>query len=127
MLRGGETCPVTKENKLTTLQRAEMRMISWMYGVKVTGRFLSSHLRQKLVIGYIITVIQRHRLRWCGHVLRKDENYWVKNCMDFEVEDVRSRGDQRQLGVKLWKKIFRADKHDKHARKMLQTVEHREN
>jgi len=55
MLRGSETCRVTKE---TTLQRAEMRMIRWMYGVKVTDRFLSSQLREKLVIDGIITVIQ---------------------------------------------------------------------
>jgi len=40
----------------------------------------------------IITVIQRHRLRSYGHVLRKDENDWVKKCMDFGVEGVRPRG-----------------------------------
>jgi len=26
----------------------------------------------------IITVVQQHRLRWYGHVLRKDETDWVK-------------------------------------------------
>jgi len=31
-------------------------------------------------------VAQWHRLRWYGHVLKKDENDWVKKCMDFEVE-----------------------------------------
>jgi len=27
-----------------------------------------------------------------GYVLRKDENDWVKKCMDYEVEGVRPRG-----------------------------------
>jgi len=72
MLRGSETWPVKKENKLT-LQRAEMRMIRWM-----CNRFTCSELRQRLGIGDIITVIQRHRLRWYGHVLRKNENEGVK-------------------------------------------------
>jgi len=30
-----------------TLQRAEMRMIRWMCGVKITDRFLSSGLRER--------------------------------------------------------------------------------
>ena len=47
---------------------------------------------EKLGIDYIITVIQQHRLRWYGHVLRKDENKWVKKCMDYEVEGVKLRG-----------------------------------
>jgi len=56
-------------------------MIRWMCGVKVIDRFLSSELRERLEIGDVITVIQRHQLRWYRHVLRKDENEndWVKN------------------------------------------------
>jgi len=61
-----------------TLQRAEMRMIRWMCGVKVTDRFMCSELRDRLEIDDVITVIQQRRLRWYGRVLRKDENYWVK-------------------------------------------------
>ena len=47
---------------------AEMR---WMCWVKVTDRFSSSELRERerLAIGDIITVIQRHRLRW--YVLKR--------------------------------------------------------
>jgi len=58
-----------------------MRMIRWM-----CNRFTCSELRQTLGIGDIITVIQRHRLRWYGHVLRKNENEGVKKCTDFEVK-----------------------------------------
>jgi len=53
-------------------------MIKWMCGVKVIDRFLSSELRERLEIDDIIIVIQRHRLRWYRHVLRKDENDWVE-------------------------------------------------
>jgi len=34
MLHGSETWPATKENEVT-LQRAEMRMVRWMCGVKL--------------------------------------------------------------------------------------------
>jgi len=78
ILHGSEMWRVKIENELT-LQWAEMRMIRWMCGVKVTDRFLCSELRERLEMGDIITVIQRHRLRWYGHFLRRDENGWVKN------------------------------------------------
>jgi len=31
-------------------------------------------------------------LRWYGHVLRKEDNDWVKKCMEYEVEGTRPRG-----------------------------------
>jgi len=46
-----------KENKLT-VQWAEMRMIRWMCGIKVTDRFSDSNLRERLETNYIIAVIQ---------------------------------------------------------------------
>jgi len=57
MLQGSETWTVKKENKLT-LQWAEMRMIKWMWSIKITKRFTCSELKEKLGTGDVITVIQ---------------------------------------------------------------------
>jgi len=65
-----------REQVDTSLQWTEMRIIRWLSGVKVTDRFMSRQLRERLGIDDIITVIQRHRLRWYLHVLRKDD--WMK-------------------------------------------------
>ena len=43
MLHGSETWPVRKEN-VVALQRAEMRMVRWMCGVKVKDRLPSKEL-----------------------------------------------------------------------------------
>jgi len=43
---------------LLTLQRAEMRMIRWMCGIKITDTFSNSELRERLGRDDIITVIQ---------------------------------------------------------------------
>jgi len=48
-----------------------MRMIMWMCDVNVTDRFMCSEL-----YNYSSTA---NRLIWYGHVLRKDENDWLKN------------------------------------------------
>jgi len=50
-------------------------------------------------------VLQHNRLRWYGHVLRKDEDDWVKKCMEHKVEGSRPRGRPK----KTWKEIVRED------------------
>jgi len=68
MFHGSATWPVRKEN-VVALQRAEMRMVRWMCGVKSKDRFPSKELRERLSIDGIALVLQQNRLRWYGHVL----------------------------------------------------------
>ena len=35
---------------------------------------------------------KKSRLRWFGHVERKDNSDWVKRCITWEVEGIRQRG-----------------------------------
>jgi len=62
-----ETWPVRTEN-MEALQRAEMRMVRWMCGVKLKDRLPSKELRERLRDD-IALVLQQNRLRWYGHVL----------------------------------------------------------
>jgi len=64
MLRGSVTWPVRKEN-MVALQRAEMRMVRWMCGIKVKDRFPSKELREILGIDDITLVLQQNRLWEC--------------------------------------------------------------
>ena len=91
MLHGNETWPVRKENEVA-LQWAEMRMVRRMCSVKLQDRIPSKGLRERLGLDDIISVLQQNRLRWYGHVLRKEDNDWVKKCMEYEVEGARPRG-----------------------------------
>jgi len=93
MLHGSETWPIRKENEVA-LQRAEMKMVRWMCGVKQQDRIPSKGLRERERLGLddIILVLQQNRLRWYGYVLRKEDNDWVKKCMEYEVEGARPRG-----------------------------------
>ena len=43
--------------------------------------------------------------RWHGHVLRKDDDDWVKKCMEFEVEGARPRGRPERT----WREVVRGD------------------
>ena len=94
MLHGSETWPVRKEN-VVALQRAEMRMVRWMCGTKLKDRLPSKELRERLGIDDIALVLQQNRLRWYGHMLRKED--WVKKCMEYEVEGTRPKRIGREV------------------------------
>ena len=81
---------------VVALQRAEMRMVRWMCGVKLKDRLPSKELRERLGIDDIALVLQQNRLRWYGHVLRKDDD-WVKKCMENEVEGLRPKRTWREV------------------------------
>ena len=94
-----------KEN-VVALQRAEMRMVRWMCGVKLKDRLPSKELRERLGIDDIALVLQQNRLRWYGHVLRKVDD-WVKKFMEYEVEGPRPRGRPRGPGERLSKRTVK--------------------
>jgi len=67
-----------------------------MCGIKLKDRLPSKELRERLGIGDIALVSQQNRLRWYGHVLRKEDDDWVKKCMEYElrVQDQRGPGER---------------------------------
>jgi len=70
-------------------------------------RVLSKGLRKRLKLSDIISILQQNMLRWYGHLLRKEDNDWVKKCMEYEVEGARPRGRPE----KTWREIVEKDCH----------------
>jgi len=59
------------------------------------------NMENRLGLDDIISVLQQNRL-WCyGHVLRKEDNDWVKKYMEYKVEGDRPRGRPK----KTWREI----------------------
>jgi len=104
MLHGSETWPVKKEHEVA-LQRSEMQMVRWMCGVKSQDRVPSKDLKGRLELEDIISVRLWNKLRWYGHVLRKEDNDLVKKCMEYKVEGTWPRGKPK----KTWRDIVEKD------------------
>jgi len=104
MLHGSEAWPVGKEGGVA-LRRAELGVVGWMCGVRLQDRVPSKELRGRLELEDIISVLQRNGLRWCGHVLRREDGGWVRECMEYEVEGTRPRGRPK----KIWRQIVEKD------------------
>ena len=81
MLHGSETWPMKRENEIMLHyeRMIEMRMIMGICEVKLKDKLSCVTLRQRLGIDDVATVVQRNRLVQYGHVLRKDDEDWVKN------------------------------------------------
>ena len=50
-----------------------MRMLRWMTGVSLSERKSNECVRSMLAIYDIAEVMRQNRLRWFGHVERRDE------------------------------------------------------
>ena len=91
MMYGAETWEVkkTQEKKLDV---AEMRMIRWMSGVTKLDGIRNERIRGTTKVGEISKKVQESRLKWHGHVLRREESYVGKRVMVMEVAGKRRRG-----------------------------------
>jgi len=64
-------------------------------------------LRERPGIDDIALVLQQNRLRWYKHVLRKEDDDWVKRCMEYEVEGSRPRGRPTRTGERLYERTVK--------------------
>ena len=70
-------------------------------GVILKDRKSCEELRQRLGIDSVLDVLRRNRLRWFGHVERKNDDDWVKACQRLEVVEVAiGRGGSKKR--KMW-------------------------
>ena len=97
LMYGSETWPM-KVDDLHRLERAERMMVRWMCGVSLKAHRLTEDLYKSLGVESVFEVVRRRRLRWFGHVERKNRDAWVSACRYIQVEGVKPRG----RGKKTW-------------------------
>ena len=104
MLFGSETWAM-KDEQEARFERTEMRMVRWMSEVSLREKKTSAELRARMGLKPVGEVVRGNRLRWLGHILRKDEEDWVRKCMDYEIDGKRPRGRPE----KTWKDSVEKD------------------
>ena len=94
LLYGGETWALRKKEE-QLLERTEMRMIRWMAGISLRERMESEDIRRMCGICNIKQKAREARLRYFGHVMRREEDDPTKKARNMPVEGRRSVGRQR--------------------------------
>ena len=88
---GAETSAVKKAHE--KMEVAEMKMLRWTCGVTRLDKIRNEKIRGSTKVGEISKKVQECRMRWYGHVMRRDEEYVGKRVMGIEAgEEDRRRG-----------------------------------
>jgi hypothetical protein len=106
---GLEAAPLKKveERKFNV---AEMKMLRWMLGVTRWDKIKNEHIRGTVKVNEIASKIQESRLRWFGHLKRRnDEAHIGREVMDMRVEGIRKKGRPRTR----WKDVINGDMKEK--------------
>src|SRR5437867_11307398 len=74
-------------------------MVSWMSRVSLKDKRSSEELRSGLGIVGVDRVVRRGRLRWFGHVERKEAGDWVSKCRNLVVVGGARKGRPRKTSM----------------------------
>ena len=94
LLYGAETWSLRKKEE-DILERTEMRMVRWIAGISLLERRESEDIRRMCGICNIREKAREARLRYFGHVIRREDDEPVKKAMMMPVSGRRSVGRQR--------------------------------
>ena len=95
MVYGLETVAVTKK-QVEEMEVAEMKMLRFAMGVTRKDKIRNEHIRSTLKVEQLGMKMREGRLRWYGHVMRRDQEYVGRKMMEMELPGKRKRGSQRE-------------------------------
>ena len=85
-------CWTMKKNDEMLMNKSEMRMWLWIQDVSLRDHKRNEEIREAATVQPIATHLMQKRLRWYGHVRRRDDSHMTRTVLDMEVEGVRPRG-----------------------------------
>ncbi|XP_067123187.1 uncharacterized protein [Centruroides vittatus] len=109
MLYAIETVSLRKTH-VKRMEVAEMRMLRWMCGVTRRDHIRNECVRGTVKVTNIEAKIQEARLKWFGHVVRREEEYVGRRVMQMSVRGRRRRGRPRRR----WMDLVAEDLRGKH-------------
>ena len=90
MLYGSE-CWATRKCDEQKMHVTEMKMLRWAGGVTKLDKIRNEYIRGTFKVAEIQHKMQENRLRWFGHIMRRNEDHMTRQVMAME-EGKRGRG-----------------------------------
>ena len=91
MVYGLEMVTVTKK-QVEEMEVAEMKMLRFAMGVTRKDKIRNEHIRSTIKVEWLGIKMREGRLRWYGHVMRRDQEYVGRKMMEMELPGKRRRG-----------------------------------
>ncbi|KAK3557430.1 hypothetical protein QTP70_026628, partial [Hemibagrus guttatus] len=95
MLYGLETVSLRKRQE-AELEVAELKMLRFSLGVTRLDRIRNEYIRGTAHIGHLGDKVREARLRWFGHVQRRESEYIGGRMLDMELPGRRQRGSPKR-------------------------------
>lgn len=94
-----------RKKKRDLLYRTEMRVLRWIMRISLKEKKRSDEIRKVSRVLCISVKIREQRLKWYGHVMRREDEASIKKALQKPVIEKRSLGRQR----KRWKDTIKKD------------------
>ena len=91
MLYSSETWATRKRDE-ERMDVSEMRMLRWQCGVTRKDKVKNKHIRGTLKIAPISSKVKENRLRWYGHMKRREAEHPIRRVMNMEIPGRRRPG-----------------------------------
>ena len=98
LIYGSETWTL-KRREEERLERTEMRMLRWILGLTLRNKKKNDDIRRILGVACITDKVRKARLRWFGHVQRREEEDCVRRILESDVRGQQSKGRQRKRWI----------------------------
>ena len=95
MVYGLETVVVTKK-QVEEMEVAEMKMLRFAMGVTRKDKIRNEYIRSTVKIERLEMKMREGRLRWYGHVIRRDQEYVARRVIEMELPEKRKRGGAKR-------------------------------
>ncbi|MCJ8741831.1 hypothetical protein PDJAM_G00075300 [Pangasius djambal] len=100
MLYGLETMSLRKRQE-SELEVAELKMLSFSLGVTRLDRIRNEYIRGTAHVGCLGDKVREARLRWFGHVQRRESEYIDRRMLDMELPGSMQRGRPKRRYMEL--------------------------
>ena len=87
------------------MEVAELKMVRWALGVTKKDKIRNKYVRRTAKIAKMGDKLRNARLRWYGHIKRREEDYVEKRMIEMAVPGIRKRRNPRRR----WMDFVRED------------------
>ena len=101
-----ETVAVTKK-QVEEMEVAEMKMLRFAMGVTRKDNIRNEYIRSTVKVERLGMKLREGRLRWYGHVMRRDQEYVGRKMMEMELPGKRKRGRPKRRFLDVMKEDMR--------------------
>ena len=106
MVYGLETVTVTKK-QVEEMKIPEMKMLRFVIGVTRKDKIRNEYIRGTVKVERLKMRMREGRLRWYGHVMKRDKEYVRRKMIEMELSGKRKRGKPTRKFLNLAKEGMR--------------------